>query len=114
MRNYTNQANIIKRIAFDGLTVISDERVTSPVGMLLATTKPDEQCVFTLKRDSTFNDIIAFRRFDNTCRRMNEWLCGRNKVGAHVCCAMHIHLIIKLYAYTVLSMQECDQAKRVN
>ncbi|KLR16301.1 hypothetical protein ABR26_18680 [Enterobacter bugandensis] len=68
MRNYTNQANIIKRIAFDGLTVISDERVTSPICMLLATTKPDEQCVFTLKRDSTFNDIIAFRRFNNAHR----------------------------------------------
>ncbi|EOY8403664.1 hypothetical protein V5K10_000518 [Enterobacter asburiae] len=41
MRNYTNQANIIKRIAFDGLAIISDERVTSPICVLLAATKPD-------------------------------------------------------------------------
>ncbi|WP_320709342.1 hypothetical protein [Enterobacter sp. 302C9] len=41
MRNYTNQANIIKRLAFDGLAIISNERVTSPIRVLLAAAKPD-------------------------------------------------------------------------
>ncbi|MCE2009102.1 hypothetical protein [Enterobacter ludwigii] len=50
MRNYTNQANVIKRIAFNGLTVVGNESVTSPIGVLLAAAKPDEQRVSALKR----------------------------------------------------------------
>ncbi|MHA0274770.1 hypothetical protein [Enterobacter ludwigii] len=68
MRNYTNQANVIKRIAFYCLTIIGDERVTSPIGVLLATAKPYKQCVCTFARNSTLNDIIAFRRFNNARR----------------------------------------------
>ncbi|HBE6754324.1 TPA: hypothetical protein KML76_004918 [Escherichia coli] len=49
MRNYTYQANIIKRLTFDCLTIISNERVTGPVRMLLASAKPDEQCVSALE-----------------------------------------------------------------
>ncbi|HDC4520892.1 TPA: hypothetical protein O8T94_000663 [Enterobacter kobei] len=49
MGNYTNQANIIKRIAFNGLTVVGNESITSPIGVLLATTKPDEQCISAFK-----------------------------------------------------------------
>ncbi|WP_276533110.1 hypothetical protein [Enterobacter vonholyi] len=41
MRNYTNKANIIKRLALYGLTIISDERATGPICMLLAAAKPD-------------------------------------------------------------------------
>ncbi|EPL2414743.1 hypothetical protein [Enterobacter cloacae] len=50
MRNYTYQANIIKRLAFNGFTIISNERVTGPVRMLLASAKPDEQSVSALKQ----------------------------------------------------------------
>ncbi|MCU6277028.1 hypothetical protein [Enterobacter quasiroggenkampii] len=45
MRNYTNQANIIKSLAFYGLTIISDQCVPGPIRVLLAAAKPDEQCV---------------------------------------------------------------------
>ncbi|EPV3661300.1 MULTISPECIES: hypothetical protein [Enterobacter cloacae complex] len=49
MRNYTNQANIIKRIAFYGLSIIGNERITSPICVLLASAKPDEQCVSAIE-----------------------------------------------------------------
>lgn len=48
MRNYTNQANIIKCLTFDCLTIISNERLSGPERMLLASAKPDEQCVAAL------------------------------------------------------------------
>ncbi|MCK7012757.1 MULTISPECIES: hypothetical protein [Enterobacter cloacae complex] len=67
MRNYTNQTNIIKCLAFDGFTIISYERVTGPVRMLLAAAKPDKQSVSALELCSVINDIIAFLRFDNAC-----------------------------------------------
>ncbi|MEM5023070.1 hypothetical protein WJT80_01700 [Enterobacter roggenkampii] len=41
MRNYTNQANIIKCLAFDGIAVIGDECFTSEICVLLAAAKPD-------------------------------------------------------------------------
>ncbi|HII4350305.1 hypothetical protein [Enterobacter sp. KB-221C9] len=44
MRNYTNQANVTKRISFNGLTIISDERFPLQARTLLTTAKPDEQC----------------------------------------------------------------------
>jgi hypothetical protein len=44
MSNYTNQTNVIQRITFDGLSIISDERIPLPARMLLTTAKPDEQC----------------------------------------------------------------------
>nr|WP_183516239.1 hypothetical protein [Enterobacter ludwigii]MBB2843649.1 hypothetical protein [Enterobacter ludwigii] len=50
MRNYTYQANVIKRLAFYGLSIVSDERFAGPVRMLLAAAKPDEQCVSALKQ----------------------------------------------------------------
>ncbi|WP_187290405.1 hypothetical protein [Enterobacter ludwigii] len=71
MRNYTNQANVIKRIAFDGLTIIGDQCVTSPVCMLLTTAKPDEQYVSALKQRCLPNDIITFLRFNDACRKRN-------------------------------------------
>ncbi|WP_324280123.1 hypothetical protein SOP92_10410 [Enterobacter ludwigii] len=49
MRNYTNQANIIKRIAFDGLAIIRDKRATRPIGVLLAAAKPDQQCISAIE-----------------------------------------------------------------
>ncbi|MFP2365662.1 hypothetical protein ACLEXY_02985 [Enterobacter ludwigii] len=50
MRNYTYQANVIKRIAFNGLTVVSNQRATCPISMLLSATKPNEQGVSALKQ----------------------------------------------------------------
>ncbi|MFP2785970.1 hypothetical protein [Enterobacter ludwigii] len=50
MRNHANKANVIKRLAFYGLSIISNERLTGPICMLLAAAKPDEQCVSTLKQ----------------------------------------------------------------
>ncbi|HDT1602680.1 TPA: hypothetical protein QHT00_001759 [Enterobacter sichuanensis] len=49
MRNYTYHANVIKRLAFNGFTIISNERVTGPVRMLLSAAKPDEQSVSALE-----------------------------------------------------------------
>ncbi|HCR2141976.1 TPA: hypothetical protein OND26_003469 [Enterobacter kobei] len=43
MGNYTNQANVIQRISFDGFAIIRDKRATRPIGVLLAATKPDKQ-----------------------------------------------------------------------
>ncbi|WP_336667235.1 hypothetical protein [Enterobacter mori] len=50
MLDHANKANIIKSLAFYGLTIISDQCVTGPKGMLLASAKPDEQCISALKQ----------------------------------------------------------------
>ncbi|HBH7063454.1 TPA: hypothetical protein KWH93_003627 [Enterobacter cloacae] len=65
MRNYTYHANVIKRLAINGFTIISNERVTGPVRMLLAATEPYEQCVSALECRCVLNDIIAFLRFND-------------------------------------------------
>ncbi|MHA1071665.1 hypothetical protein [Enterobacter ludwigii] len=109
MRNYTNQANVIKRIAFNGLTVVGNESVTSPIGVLLAAAKPDEQCISALHQRCVINYIIAFLRFNNVWGKSNEWLCDRNESGVHVCCALHSHLTKQLYSHTVLLMYGADQ-----
>ncbi|WP_274621797.1 hypothetical protein [Enterobacter chengduensis] len=41
MGDYTNQANVIQRISFDGFAIISDNRATSPICVQLAAAKPD-------------------------------------------------------------------------
>ncbi|MCM7883472.1 hypothetical protein [Enterobacter sichuanensis] len=111
MRNDTNQANVIKRLAFNGFTIISNKRVTGPVRMLLAAAKPDEQCVSALAKRCALNNIKAFLSFDNACRKRKKQLSGCNKGGVYVCCAWHDHLTIKLYVYTVLSLCGADQVK---
>ncbi|CAH0164863.1 Uncharacterised protein [Enterobacter ludwigii] len=77
VRNNTNNTNVIYCITFYCLTIISNERVTSPIGVLLAAAKPNEQCVSALKQRRVINYIIPFRRFNDVCRRRNEWLYDR-------------------------------------
>ncbi|MGS6161949.1 hypothetical protein ACVGWB_08540 [Enterobacter mori] len=50
MSHHANKANIIKSLAFYGLAIISDQSITRPKGMLLASAKPDEQCISSLKQ----------------------------------------------------------------
>ncbi|EPC9992665.1 TPA: hypothetical protein ACOEHE_001931 [Enterobacter ludwigii] len=40
MSNHPNHANIIKRLAFYSLAIISNERATGPKRVLLAAAKP--------------------------------------------------------------------------
>ncbi|EHN8791603.1 TPA: hypothetical protein ACOEHI_000618 [Enterobacter kobei] len=49
MGNYTNQANVIQRISFDGFAIIRDKRATRPIGVLLAAAKPDQQCISAIE-----------------------------------------------------------------
>ncbi|WP_048996201.1 hypothetical protein [Enterobacter kobei] len=65
MGNYTNQANVIQRISFDGFAIIRDKRATRPIGVLLAAAKPNEQGVSALKQRYVLYNIITFLRFDN-------------------------------------------------